>query len=144
MLPQPQPDAYYDGFNERLFGAVPSRAGRILDVGGVELDSDAGQVAKKRLDEVFVLDVQAGTPPIEPGSLDCILFVDVLEHLVNPEDVLHRYRDLLAPDGIVLCSVPNVQHFSVIKNLLRGDFMYQPFGLLDSTHLRFFTFMSFA
>ncbi len=93
MLPQPQPDAYYDGFNERLFGAVPSRAGRILEVGcargrlgqelkrqdpsryvaGVELDSDAGQVAKKRLDEVFVLDVQAGTPPIEPGSLDCIL-----------------------------------------------------------------------
>jgi len=164
MLPQPQPDAYYDGFNERLFGAVPSRAGRILEVGcargrlgqelkrqdpsryvaGVELDSDAGQVAKERLDEVFVLDVQAGTPPIEPGSLDCILFGDVLEHLVNPEDVLHRYRDLLAPDGIVLCSVPNVQHFSVIKNLLRGDFMYQPFGLLDSTHLRFFTFMSFA
>lgn len=164
MFPQPQPEVYYDGFNERLFDAVPLRVGRILEVGcargrlgqelkrqdpsrfvaGVELDADAARVAKERLDEVFVLDVQAVTPPIDPGSLDCILFGDVLEHLLNPEDVLHRYRDLLAPDGIVLCSVPNIQHFWVIKNLLRGDFMYQPFGLLDSTHLRFFTYMSFA
>ncbi|HEX8858506.1 MAG TPA: class I SAM-dependent methyltransferase [Actinomycetes bacterium] len=164
MLPQPQPDAYYDGFNERLFDAVPPRVSRILEVGcargrlgqelkrqdpsryvaGVELDGDAAQVAKERLDDVFVLDVQADIPPIEPGSMDCILFGDVLEHLLNPEDVLRRYRGLLAPDGIVLSSVPNVQHFSVVKNLLRGDFMYQPFGLLDSTHLRFFTAMSFA
>ncbi len=164
MFPQPQPDAYYDGFNERLFAAVPPRARRILEVGcargrlgqelkrqdpsryvaGVERDPDAGKVAKERLDEVFLLDVQADIPPIEAGSLDCILFGDVLEHLLNPEDVLHRYRDLLAPDGIVLSSIPNVQHFSVIRNLLRGDFMYQPAGLLDSTHLRFFTHMSIA
>ena len=164
MFPQPQPDTYYDGFNERLFAAVPARAERILEVGcargrlgqelkrqdpsrfvaGVELDRDAARVAKERLDEVFVLDVQAEVPPIDPGSLDCILFGDVLEHLVDPEAVLRRYGDLLAPDGIVLCSIPNVQHFSIIKNLLRGDFMYQPFGLLDSTHLRFFTYMSFA
>jgi SAM-dependent methyltransferase len=164
MFPQPQPDTYYDGFNERLFDVVPARVRRILEVGcargrlgqelkrqdpsrfvaGVELDPDAARVAKERLDETFVLDVQADVPPIDPGSLDCILFGDVLEHLLDPEAVLNRYRDLLAPDGIVLCSIPNVQHFSVIKNLLRGDFMYQPFGLLDSTHLRFFTQMSFA
>jgi SAM-dependent methyltransferase len=164
MFPQPQPDHYYDGFNERLLGAVPSHARRILEVGcargrlghelkrqdpsryvaGVELDPDAAQVAGGRLDEVFVLDVQADIPPIEPGSLDCVLLGDVLEHLTDPEDVLRRYRDLLAPDGLVLISVPNIQHFSVIKNLLRGDFMYQPSGLLDATHLRFFTYMSFA
>jgi SAM-dependent methyltransferase len=164
MFPQPQPDNYYDGFNEHLLGAVPSHARRILEVGcargrlghelkrqdpsryvaGVELDSDAAQVAGGRLDEVFVLDVQADIPPIEPGSLDCVLLGDVLEHLTDPEDVLRRYRDLLAPDGFVLISVPNIQHFSVIKNLLRGDFMYQPSGLLDATHLRFFTYMSFA
>jgi SAM-dependent methyltransferase len=164
MFPQPQSGEYYDGFNERLLGAVPSRAGRILEVGcargrlghelkrqdprryvaGVEQDPDAARTASQRLDEVFVLDVEAGTPPIEPGSLDCILFGDVLEHLVDPEDVLRRYRELLAPDGLVLVSVPNIQHFSVVKSLLRGDFMYQPAGLLDATHLRFFTYMSFA
>jgi SAM-dependent methyltransferase len=164
MFPQPQPDYYYDGFNERLLGAVPSHASRILEIGcargrlghelkrqdpsryiaGVELDPDAARAATERLDEVFVLDLQADIPPIEPGSLDCLLFGDVLEHLRDPEDVLCRYRDLLAPDGFVLISVPNIQHFSVIKNLLRGDFMYQPWGLLDATHLRFFTYMSFA
>jgi SAM-dependent methyltransferase len=164
MFPQPQPGFYYDGFNEHLLAAVPAGARRILEVGcargrlgqelkrqdpsryvaGVELDPDAAGVAAERLDEVFVLDVQAGVPPIEPGSLDCVLFGDVLEHLLDPEDVLRRYRDLLAADGLVLSSVPNIQHFSVIKNLLRGDFMYQPAGLLDATHLRFFTYMTFA
>jgi SAM-dependent methyltransferase len=164
MFPQPQPSYYYDGFNERLFAAVPSQAKRILEIGcargrlghelklqdpkryvaGVEQDPNAAQSANERLDDVFVLDVQIDVPPIEPGSMDCLLLGDVLEHLVDPEDVLRRYRDLLGPDGLVLISVPNIQHFSVIKNLLRGDFMYQPSGLLDSTHLRFFTYMSFA
>jgi SAM-dependent methyltransferase len=164
MFPQPQPAYYHDGFNERLLAAVPSRAKRILEVGcargrlghelkrqdpgryvaGVEQDQAAARVAGQRLDEVFVLDVQADTPPIEPGSLDCLLFGDVLEHLMDPEDVLRRYRDLLAPTGLTLVSVPNIQHFSVVRNLLRGEFMYQPAGLLDGTHLRFFTYMSFA
>jgi SAM-dependent methyltransferase len=164
MFPQPQPDQYHDGFNERLFAAVPAHAKRILEVGcargrlghelklqdpsryvaGVEQHPDAAEVARERLDDVFILDVQLDTPPIEPGSLDCLLLGDVLEHLVDPEEVLRRYRDLLSGDGLVLISVPNVQHFSVIKSLLRGDFMYQPSGLLDSTHLRFFTYMSFA
>jgi SAM-dependent methyltransferase len=164
MFPQPQPAAYHDGFNERLLAAVPSEAKRILEVGcargrlgqelkrqdpgryvaGVELDPDAARIAGKRLDEVFVLDVQVDVPPIEPGSLDCLLFGDVLEHLLDPEDTLRRYRDLLAPDGLVLASVPNIQHFSIIRTLLRGDFMYQPAGLLDATHLRFFTYLSFA
>jgi SAM-dependent methyltransferase len=164
MFPQPQPDAYYDGFNERLFAAVPAHAKRVLEVGcargrlghelklqdpsryvaGVEQDPIAAQAAGERLDDVFVLDVQTDIPPIETGSLDCLLLGDVLEHLLDPEDVLRRYRDLLANDGVVLVSVPNIQHFSVVKSLLRGDFMYQPSGLLDGTHLRFFTYMSFA
>jgi SAM-dependent methyltransferase len=164
MFPQPQPSFYYDGFNERLLAAVPSHATRILEVGcargrlghelkrqdprryvaGVEQDLTAARVAAERLDAVFVLDVQAGTPPIEPGSLDCLIFGDVLEHLLDPEDVLRRYRDLLTPAGLVLVSVPNIQHYSVVRNLLRGDFMYQPSGLLDGTHLRFFTYMTFA
>src|SRR5215203_1272318 len=164
MFPQPQPGFYHDGFNEYLFAAVPSSARRILEVGcargrlghelkrqdpgryvaGVELDSTAAEAARARLDDVFVLDVQDDLPPVEPGSLDCLVLGDVLEHLVDPEAVLRRYRELLRPEGLVLVSVPNIQHFSIIKNLLRGDFMYQPSGLLDATHLRFFTYMTFA
>src|SRR4029453_9438023 len=65
-------------------------------------------------------------------------------HRVRPGAVLRRCRELLRPEGLVLVSVPNIQHFSIIKTLLRGDFMYQPSGLLDATHLRFFTYMTFA
>jgi 2-polyprenyl-3-methyl-5-hydroxy-6-metoxy-1,4-benzoquinol methylase len=142
MFPQPQPDQYFDGFNERLLAAVPPGAARILEVGcargrlghelkrqdpsryvaGVELNADAALAAKERLDEVFVLDVQAEVPPADPASFDCLVFGDVLEHLVDPEDVLRRYRRLLAPGGLVLVSLPNIQHFSTVKTLLRGDF----------------------
>jgi SAM-dependent methyltransferase len=164
MFPQPQPDQYYDGFNERLLAAVPPGARRILEVGcargrlgyelkrqdpsryvaGVELDAEAALAAKERLDDVFVLDAQAELPPVDPAEFDCMVFGDVLEHLVDPEAVLRRYRPLLAADGVVLVSLPNIQHYSTLRSLLRGDFPYQPSGLLDATHLRFFTHMSFA
>lgn len=159
MFPQPPPEEYYDGFNESLFGAVPGAAKRILEVGcgrgrlghelkradperrvfGVEYEPAAAEVARSRLDRVFEIDIQHEMPPIEKGSLDCVLFGDVLEHLVDPEAVLVATRDLLAGSGIVLLSIPNVGHFSVVRELMRGDFMYQPSGLLDATHLRFFT-----
>jgi hypothetical protein len=102
----------------------------------------AGRAAE-RLDAVFVLDVQREDPPIEPGSLDCILYGDILEHLVDPEGVLARHRVLLDDGGIILCSVPNVQHHSILTALLRSDFQYTSQGLLDSTHLRFFTYSTF-
>ncbi len=163
MLPQPQSTSYREGFNERLCDAVPPGARRVLDVGcaagrlgeelkrrldgryvaGIELDAAAARTAATRLDDVFVIDIEESLPPIEAGSLDCIVFGDVLEHLREPETALRRLGGLLADDGTVIISVPNVQHASVVKAVFRGDFMYQPEGLLDGTHLRFFTGMSF-
>jgi len=68
-----------------------------------------------------------------------IVCADVLEHLRYPERILDGARRLLAPDGRLLVSVPNVGHFGLIGELLGGDFRYRPEGLLDATHLRFFT-----
>jgi ubiquinone/menaquinone biosynthesis C-methylase UbiE len=164
VLPQPKSAAYHDRFNEPLFRAVPTSAGRVLDVGcaegrlglelkrqiadryvaGVEIDADAAAVASTRLDAVYLVDIEESTPDVAAGSFDCIVFGDVLEHLQNPEAALRRFRSLLAPGGSVVVSVPNLQHASVMKSLVRGDFMYQPEGLLDSTHVRFFTHMSFT
>ena len=159
MFPQPQTDGYYDGFNERLYKQVPPTARRIIEVGcgrgrlgyelkrqdpdrfvvGVELDPAAAEVARRRLDQVFEVDIQNELPKVDDGSIDCILFGDVLEHLVDPEAILVGLREVLSDTGIVLVSVPNVGHYSIIRELLRADFMYQPQGLLDGTHLRFFT-----
>jgi SAM-dependent methyltransferase len=148
------------GANPYLFRAVPTTARRILDVGcntgllgaalkeqdprrivfGIERDPPAAARAAERLDRVFTLDVEAGDPPLQAGSLDCILYGDVLEHLHNPVDVLRRHRRLLAEAGLILCCLPNVGHHSVLATLLRGDFQYTDAGLLDATHLRFFTY----
>ena len=85
------------------------------------------------------MDVEHDHVPLEPGSLDCILYGDVLEHLVDPEAVLARQRRLLGSGGVILCSVPNIQHHSLLAALLRGDWQYTTAGLLDATHLRFFS-----
>ena len=164
MFPQPQPDEYHDGFNEALFRAVPTTAKRILEIGcargrlghelkqadpqryvvGVEDDPESAAVAAGRLDEVHTADVQRGLlPSLPPKNFDCVLFGDVLEHLLDPEAVLRATRHLLADGGTLAICVPNIAHFSIVKALLRSDLMYQPSGLLDATHIRFFTHATF-
>jgi len=163
MLEVPKSDGYHDGFNEHLLRHVPSSAQRILEVGcaqgrlgyelkrqqptrtvlGIERDPAAAEVARTRLDDVFVCDVEVELPDIAPGTLDCVIFGDVLEHLYDPEAILRTVRDLLSPDGVVLVCVPNICHFSIVKALLRADPMYQPSGLLDATHIRFFSQATF-
>ena len=72
-------------------------------------------------------------------EFDVILFADVLEHLKQPGDVLRRVRPFVAENGVVIASIPNVAHGSVRLALLGGEFRYRDWGLLDDTHLRFFT-----
>ena len=159
MISQQPPSDYRHQINHPLLQSVPAEARRILEVGcgegrlgqmlkllnpnrsvyGIDLDLEAVTCAQEHLDQAYCFSVEEELPPLEPGSLDCILFGDILEHLVDPETVLGRYRDLLCSSGSILCSVPNVQHHSILRGLLRGDFQYQPHGLLDATHLRFFT-----
>ena len=73
------------------------------------------------------------------SEFDAIVAADVLEHLKDPLEALNRLRPFLKPDGFFVISVPNVAHGSVRLALLSGDFEYADIGLLDSTHLRFFT-----
>ena len=70
---------------------------------------------------------------------DCLVFNDVLEHMVDPWEVLRDSRRFLAPGGRALASLPNVRHVSVVQRLLRGRWDYADEGILDRTHLRFFT-----
>ncbi len=76
-----------------------------------------------------------------PGDLkyDHIIFADVLEHLYNPWEVLSKSKDLLADNGTILISIPNIAHNSVLIDLFNGKFEYREIGLLDNTHIRFFT-----
>ena len=73
------------------------------------------------------------------GPYDSILFMDVLEHVVDPVALLILARQLLTPQGRIIISVPNVAHWTVRVNLLRGRFDYDSSGIMDATHLRWFT-----
>jgi len=73
-------------------------------------------------------------------AFDVILFADVLEHLTYPQEVLKRAKNLLKPEGSVLISLPNIAHNDILYNLYGNRFTYTPTGLLDDTHLRFFTY----
>jgi GT2 family glycosyltransferase/tetratricopeptide (TPR) repeat protein len=77
--------------------------------------------------------------PFPPGAFDAIVCGDILEHLREPEPLLRRARTWLAPDGCIVASIPNVRHHSVVRSLLEGNWTYESAGLLDRTHLRFFT-----
>ena len=110
-------------------------------VWGVEYDAEAAQEASEHLERVVVGDLEQLDLVAELGreAFDVVVFGDVLEHLRDPLPVLAAARPLLARGGSVVVSVPNVGHGAVRLALLRGDWTYRSLGLLDETHLRFFT-----
>lgn len=107
------------------------------DVTGIDDSPEIGIVAGKRLSRVIQADVQAAD--LGDEQFDVLIFADVLEHLAWPVSVLKRYLRWLAPDGSVLISLPNVGLWSVRLAHLAGRWEYQETGVLDRTHLRFFT-----
>jgi SAM-dependent methyltransferase len=114
-------------------------AGAVVD--GVETDVDAAAVAAADYREVIVgaVDDEAIAARLAGRDYDVVLFLDVLEHLRDPAAVLRAARDWLRPGGTVLCSLPNVAHWRVRVALARGRFDYADNGLMDRTHLRWFT-----
>jgi SAM-dependent methyltransferase len=108
---------------------------------GVEIDRDAAALAEQHAERVIVGDAEKIDYAAELAGeeFDVVLFADVLEHLKEPADVLRRVRPFVAENGVVVASIPNIAHASVRLALLAGEFRYREWGLLDDTHLRFFT-----
>ena len=110
-------------------------------VTGVEYDPEAADCARAFADRVVVADLDHVDlrQALDGQTFDVIVFGDVLEHLRDPLPPLQQARSLLAPGGYIVISIPNVAHGDVRMSLLLGRFPYRNLGLLDSTHLRFFT-----
>lgn len=153
-------DAYYGTVRQQVIELCPDNIDRAFEVGcgygstldwlkthknynwvgGAEISPVAAMQARGRLDFVFEGDVEHNKLPLEKESLDLLLCLDVLEHLRDPWEFLAKASMFLKEGGTFVASLPNLRHHTVILPLLlRGDFTYQEAGLLDQTHLRFFT-----
>ena len=109
-----------------------------VEVRGIEIVPEQAERARTVLDDVRIGGAEEGLPSDWPRP-DCVIFADVLEHLVDPWTVLRRWREVLAEGGSIVVSLPNVGHREVVSGVLRGRWDYQESGILDRTHLRFFT-----
>ena len=152
---------YFAHARSEIASLLPPQCARVLEIGcgsgatlgwlrqdrpvaysvGVEIAESAAQVARTHADEVFCLDFERAELPLEDKRFDVILCLDVLEHMVNPWAVVDRLvSNYLVPGGTLVVSLPNVRHYSVVLPLLfQGQWAYEEAGLLDRTHLRFFT-----
>ena len=90
-----------------------------------------------------VLDLDAGPLPYGDETFDCVVCADVLEHIKEPWGVLSQLFGLLRPGGCIVVSIPNIRNLGILAELAAGDWVYQDAGILDRTHLRFFTRRSF-
>ncbi|MZH06116.1 MAG: glycosyltransferase [Nitrospinae bacterium] len=154
-----KPDSYFKNIRHDLIPLIPENANCILEVGcaegltgkelkrkhgvfvaGIEMNSSAAEKARNVLDDVITGDIEKMDLPYGPSSFDCVIFADVLEHLVNPLVALNKVKEVLKDNGTVVMSIPNVQFYGVVHQLVEGNWTYQKEGILDETHLRFFTF----
>ncbi|MMZ50432.1 Chondroitin synthase [compost metagenome] len=107
----------------------------------VELDPNAAERAAQYSDKMIVgnLEELQWARELKGMEFDYVVFADVLEHLRNPIEVLAQAAKFLKADGVVITSVPNIAHNAIVMELLDGKFDYKELGLLDSTHVTFFT-----
>jgi SAM-dependent methyltransferase len=111
-------------------------------VWGVESNAESIRKAEQNIDKVFhgYFGPELDLPP---GYFDCIVFNDVLEHMLDPASALVLARALLSSGGCIVASIPNIRQFPTVwKLIIGGDWQYQEIGILDKTHLRFFTRLS--
>jgi 2-polyprenyl-3-methyl-5-hydroxy-6-metoxy-1,4-benzoquinol methylase len=148
-------------FNGDLLALIPRDASRIVEVGcsggglaqafrrlnpscefiGIELNSEYAEVARQHCTRVVVGDIEHMSDATFESLLpvDCWIFADVLEHLYDPWSVLQRIREKTLLHASVVACIPNAQHWSVQARLNCGAFQYEDRGLMDRTHIRWFT-----
>lgn len=155
-------DGYYSSKREDVLSLLDLRDGiKVLDVGcgyggsgklikskykaevhGIDISDRAADKAQIHYDSVICGNIEHDEISFETKYFDFIICSDVLEHLSDPWRVLRRLKNYLKNDGHLAASIPNIRNADVLIQLLDGSFDYQEYGVLDDTHLRFFTYRS--
>jgi 2-polyprenyl-3-methyl-5-hydroxy-6-metoxy-1,4-benzoquinol methylase len=155
---QSKDSSYFEEARDEMLKYVPKESNTVLDVGcgrgnfgylikkernskvwGIELDKASALVAEQKLDKVICSAFNCNLG-LTKKSFDCIVLNDVLEHFSDPDSALIYCKELLTDEGVIVASIPNVRYFDNMWNLLvHKDWEYKEWGILDKTHLKFFT-----
>ena len=151
---------YFHNQRAEMLKYIPQNATRILEVGcgegafssllkrsdrelwGIEMNEDAAQKATEVCTFVLVGDFNTIYDQLPKNHFDCVIFNDVLEHIYAPWDTINLVKSLLTQNGVLVSSIPNFRYIDnlITEILFRKDFRYKPEGgILDDTHIRFFT-----
>ncbi|MBF0159880.1 MAG: class I SAM-dependent methyltransferase [Magnetococcales bacterium] len=109
---------------------------------GVEPVHTMAVRAAEQLDHVFRCrfeEIDLASAGLQPGEIDLVIFSDVLEHTYHPWKVLQQTAGMIARDGVVIASIPNTRHLKIVDQLIRGEWNYERHGIMDISHIRFFT-----
>jgi len=154
-----KPQGYYENVRHEMLKYLPKNAKKVIDIGcgngafaslvkekndaevwGIELMENEAKVAEKILDKVFTGSCEQYIQDLPNGYFDVIYFNDVLEHLSDPYVVLEILKTKLSNQGVIISSIPNVRFFrTFLKVIFAKDWKYEDHGIMDKTHLRFFT-----
>ncbi len=157
-----KPSGYYSNERPDMLKYIPSEARKILEFGcgqgnfskllmdkpevetwGIEINPDAARKAEENLTKVIFTDALDALPEIPDNYFDCVIFFDILEHLADPYTLLSQVKEKLTKNGLIVASVPNVRYYrTFVKYVFGGNWEYKSHGILDKTHLRFFTYKS--
>jgi 2-polyprenyl-3-methyl-5-hydroxy-6-metoxy-1,4-benzoquinol methylase len=157
-----KPQGYYESERPDMLQYIPAGVRTTLEFGcgyggfsallkarlgveswAVEVNETAAQEAARRLDKVICADAHAAVAEVPDHHFDCIVFFDILEHLVDPESLLLAVKPKLTATGVVVASIPNIRYYrTFLKFVVQGDWHYEDQGIMDRTHLRFFTHKS--
>jgi len=154
---------YHNILRPEILNKVPTSAKKILDIGcgtgrlgeailkrqdcvvnGIEINEAAAIEARKVLNIVYNIDVNTPLRPKYGEKYDCMIFADILEHLIDPWSIFLHEVSLMKDNGTIIVSLPNIANPSIVQDLQRGLFRYAEAGILDATHMRFFTKSSFS
>lgn len=153
---------YFRNLNRNLLNGIPSGLNKVLEFGcsagmlgqaykeknpdtvwhGVEINKEAIKLAKDNIDGAWIANANDFKPNktiLKTAPYDAIIYGDVIEHFIDPLKCMPDHLELLRPGGELIACIPNVQHWTLMRKVLNGDWNYQRSGLLDNTHLRFFT-----
>lgn len=156
---------FHENLNSAVLDLIPINASKVVDVGcmngvlarefrkinpavhwtGIEINKNYAELATRHCDNVLNVDIEENNPEffLKFKDVDCWIFSDVLEHLYNPWKVIENIRRIIPERGCIVACIPNAQNWQVLSKLASGNFDYEESGLMDKSHIRWFTKKTF-